>query len=240
MVAKTRTTDIVPTFNPGLTDRRTKLPKWLVEKFQAGYRQPLYFYREHDAIVVTTSTPQKENLLFSIRVSKDKRPRLSEVELRKIGATFGDELEFDFIGRGKAIVRILRQESNDREQKNIPPLPEEVEDSRKYVEGATRQVTINAFERNQKARQACINHFGLNCYVCSFNFEEFYGDMGKDFINVHHLKPISSVGEEYELDPIKDLRPVCPNCHAMIHSKRPPYTIEEVQRRLKYKFAAIR
>ena len=43
------------------------------------------------------------------------------------------------------------------------------------------------------------------------------------------VNQISDIGKEYEVDPIKDLIPVCPNCHAMIHSKRPAFTIEEIK-----------
>ena len=47
---------------------------------------------------------------------------------------------------------------------------------------------------------------------------------------VHHLTPLSEIEEEYEVDPINDLRPVCPNCHAIIHLKpRQPFTLKEVK-----------
>jgi predicted HNH restriction endonuclease len=49
---------------------------------------------------------------------------------------------------------------------------------------------------------------------------------------VHHLRPLSGIAEEYEIDPVEDLRPVCPNCHAMLHRKTPPYTIDELRLRL--------
>ena len=62
-----------------------------------------------------------------------------------------------------------------------------------------------------------------------FNFIEKYGEIGRDYIHVHHLVPIKEIGEQYEVDPIKDLRPVCPNCHAIIHRREPPFTIKEVQ-----------
>ena len=54
--------------------------------------------------------------------------------------------------------------------------------------------------------------------------------MGIGFIHVHHLKPLSDIGGEYQVDPVKDLRPVCANCHAMIHSKKPAYTLEEIKK----------
>ena len=64
--------------------------------------------------------------------------------------------------------------------------------------------------------------------ACGIDLAEKYGEKGEKFIHVHHLKPVSEVGAQYEVDPIKDLIPVCPNCHAMIHRRAPPYTIDEV------------
>lgn len=46
---------------------------------------------------------------------------------------------------------------------------------------------------------------------------------------VHHLQEISSIGEEYEVNPIEDLRPVCPNCHAMLHKRDPAYSIADLK-----------
>ncbi|HBI00952.1 MAG TPA: HNH endonuclease, partial [Flavobacterium sp.] len=64
---------------------------------------------------------------------------------------------------------------------------------------------------------------------CELNFEETYGNMGYKFIHVHHLTPVSTVGKEYKVNPVEDLRPVCPNCHAMLHRRNPPLTIEELR-----------
>lgn len=50
---------------------------------------------------------------------------------------------------------------------------------------------------------------------------------GRGFIHIYHLRPLSQIGERYEVDPLNDLRPVCPNCHTVIHMKSPPYTIKE-------------
>lgn len=108
-------------------------------------------------------------------------------------------------------------------------LPEEADTSKTYKEGATKQIKVNIYERSSEARSICIKHFGLNCSVCGFNFQQIYGQIGVNFIHVHHLKSLSEVGEKYELNPIEDLRPVCPNCHAMLHKRRPAYTIQELQ-----------
>ncbi|MBI5828635.1 MAG: HNH endonuclease [Chloroflexi bacterium] len=107
----------------------------------------------------------------------------------------------------------------------------------KHIEGAKKQVTVNAYERNPKARTACIAKYGSKCAVCEFDFEKHYGEIGSGYIHVHHLKPLASVSEKYEVDPIEDLRPVCPNCHAMLHKKEPPYSIEELQVMIRVKFS---
>jgi 5-methylcytosine-specific restriction enzyme A len=112
--------------------------------------------------------------------------------------------------------------------------PEEVEQVEAEIfEGAVKRVSVNAYERSPEARKKCIEYYGVTCQVCGFNFEKTYGEAGKDFIHVHHLKQISEIGETYQVDPILDLRPVCPNCHAIIHKRNPPYTIEEVKSLLK-------
>lgn len=96
-------------------------------------------------------------------------------------------------------------------------------------EGAVCRVSVNAFERNPVARQRCLKHYGTNCCVCGFNFGEVFGSQAEGFIHVHHLKPLSDIGEEYKVDPIEDLRPVCPNCHAMIHLGGKTRSIENVK-----------
>jgi len=95
-------------------------------------------------------------------------------------------------------------------------------------EGANKIITVNAYERNRKLRQKCIEYFGLNCIICSFNFEQLYGFRGYGFIEVHHIVPLSEIGKSYLASP-KDLRPVCSNCHSMIHRYKPFLSIEEMR-----------
>lgn len=109
-------------------------------------------------------------------------------------------------------------------------LAEELPENHAYFEGAVSRVEINAYERNLAARRACVAHYGPTCRVCGFDFERTYGPTGRDFVHVHHLKGLARIGEEYQLDPIRDLRPVCPNCHAMIHRQEPPLKIKELRR----------
>ena len=107
--------------------------------------------------------------------------------------------------------------------------PEEISDGDKFTEGASKLVRVNRYERDSKARQACINHFGAICQACKLNFKQFYGAIGEDFLHVHHIIPLSEVNNEYIVDPVKDLIPVCPNCHAMLHTQKPPLTSDELE-----------
>ncbi|MFX1670845.1 HNH endonuclease [Paraburkholderia sp. A2WS-5] len=95
--------------------------------------------------------------------------------------------------------------------------PDEILTPALYFEGASRTVNVNAYERDPRARKACIDHYGTKCSVCGFDFAVVYGPLGRGYIHVHHVVPLSSIGERYAIDPIRDLRPVCPNCHAMLH-----------------------
>jgi 5-methylcytosine-specific restriction protein A len=61
------------------------------------------------------------------------------------------------------------------------------------------------------------------------SFKKTYGEIGKNFIHVHHIKPLAGVAGEYKLDPFKDLVPVCPNCHAMLHTYNPPLSVQELK-----------
>jgi 5-methylcytosine-specific restriction protein A len=111
--------------------------------------------------------------------------------------------------------------------------PDDVDENQKYSEGKTKVVLVNSYERNQVARQKCIDHYGAFCQVCSFSFENVFGDLGKDFIHVHHIIDIATIGTEYSVDPVKDLIPVCPNCHSMLHKKKPAFSIKELKDRMK-------
>lgn len=96
-------------------------------------------------------------------------------------------------------------------------------------EGAKRKVVVNAYERNPLARAACIAHHGHRCQVCGVDLGEKFGEIADGFIHVHHIVPLASVGRSYEVDPIRDLVPVCPTCHAVIHLQVPPLSVAEAK-----------
>ena len=142
---------------------------------------------------------------------------------------------FEYAGLAKAIdvldtipVEILW--SFDDSAYDVPFFqgPDEV-NSEGYSEGAAHQVSVNVYERNAAARQTCIEYYGTSCTVCGLSFGELYGSIGAGYIHVHHLIPLSAIGKDYQVDPITDLRPICPNCHAMVHKRHPPYSVEEIR-----------
>lgn len=108
-------------------------------------------------------------------------------------------------------------------------LAEEVSADEVFNEGSVVRVVVNRYERDPDARRRCIKLFGPICAVCNFNFSTFYGSKMEGFIHVHHLTPLHQTGKGYTVNPHTDLIPVCPNCHAVIHSTKPPFTISEVK-----------
>ena len=99
-------------------------------------------------------------------------------------------------------------------------------------EGALIRVMVNRYERRPANRAAAIAAHGVTCKVCGFNFSEFYGELGESFIEVHHRTPVSLIGADYVVDPVKDLVPLCSNCHQMVHREDPPIPIEELREKL--------
>lgn len=98
-----------------------------------------------------------------------------------------------------------------------------------FTEGRPRVYASWRYERNRKAREVCIRHYGPRCFVCGFDYEARYGPLGKDFIHVHHLVPLHLIGTSYKVHAIDDLRPLCANCHEMIHRRDPMLSIRELQ-----------
>lgn len=96
--------------------------------------------------------------------------------------------------------------------------PEEEGTSR--PEGAVSQVCVTHYERNPEDRLKALKKYGYHCQVCGMDFEAVYGEIGRQFIEVHHLYPVCNMGEHYVFDPLdeeKGLVPLCSNCHSMIH-----------------------
>lgn len=113
---------------------------------------------------------------------------------------------------------------------STPEFPIGFGEVKKFLEGGASQSLENAYERNQEAREECIRHYGTKCSVCAKSLSDIYGPIADGFVHVHHVRLISTMGGEYVVNPVEDLRPVCPNCHAIIHLGGKCRSIAEVKR----------
>lgn len=201
---------------------------------------PDLLWEAEDHVVADASTPANFDRPVPLAVAQALR-FVSGGEPKPLKFQAEDRIDQQTL-RG---VRELTAESAARLDVLLPPLqplylaerramllglPGEVTAPALLWERAVRQVTVNAYERNPRARALCIAHWGLDCAVCGFNFEARYGAAARGYIHVHHLRPLAAIGAAYVLDPVRDLVPVCPNCHAVIHLQREGvYSIDEVR-----------
>ncbi len=100
-----------------------------------------------------------------------------------------------------------------------------------HIEGRRKAYYTTKYERDSKNREAAIRIHGTKCMICGFDFEETYGELGKGYIEVHHVKPLSELEEEVVINPEKDLICVCSNCHRMLHRfKKYIISVEELKK----------
>jgi predicted HNH restriction endonuclease len=107
-------------------------------------------------------------------------------------------------------------------------LPEEITEEQVFSEGAVRRILINAYERDRRARDRCIEKQGTRCCICEVSFGEKYGPQAEGLIHIHHKRALGKLRKSYKVNPIEDLCPVCPNCHAVIHMGGKCREVEEV------------
>lgn len=84
-----------------------------------------------------------------------------------------------------------------------------------YIEGGIREITLEIKNRDPKLRREALDYYNLVCCICEQDFSKIYGDLGEDYLEIHHIIPIS---EGERKNTVKDVRVVCANCHRMIHS----------------------
>ncbi|WP_444904119.1 HNH endonuclease [Microbulbifer sp. CnH-101-E] len=95
-----------------------------------------------------------------------------------------------------------------------------------FPEGKIKEKLHRARERNstlisQVKAEALAKYRKLQCESCGFDFEDFYGELGAEFIEAHHTKPVSELHEDGEETKKEDIALVCSNCHRMLHRRRP-------------------
>ncbi len=222
---------------------QTGFTEWMIERVKnngkIGWWKAMCLFRSYNLRGSDPGTDQSNQIRAEIRAATEAPCPFQQGTWNR---GYNQKIFAEWIKSNKSFIQeALRKNAeiatldNGRYNEQNDLFPEEVIFSSKenLFEGSVREIIVNAYERDPVARQRCIDYHGLNCSVCQFNFEEQYGVLGKGFIHVHHLKPLSEIGEKYEVNPIDDLRPVCPNCHGMVHKKKPPYSIEELQRIIK-------
>lgn len=97
-------------------------------------------------------------------------------------------------------------------------------------EGQAYEKTLTAHERNPINRQLCLQLKGYACAVCGLKFEDVYGNIGHNYIEIHHTNPIADMGSNHVVDIVNELVPLCSNCHSMVHRRKPPYSVEELRK----------
>ena len=143
----------------------------------------------------------------------------------------GDERSvFYTISGERALIDRVRSLKHEAEELRSIPAQDPLT-SVAVTEGGRRQYLTTRYERMPSNRQAAIRIHGTSCQVCGFNFFEHYGELGRDYIEVHHIRPLSSLDEEVPVDPAEDLVCLCANCHRMMHRTRDRVmTVEELRR----------
>lgn len=141
------------------------------------------------------------------------------LELGADGGQQDDQIVRDWTARFMAaVVALLPLERADTGEPDISG----------YPEGALVRVEVNRYERDRRNRSAALAIHGRTCKGCGMSFGERYGAIAAGFIEVHHITPVSRLDPGYVIDPQTDLVPLCPNCHAVVHRKTPPLSIDEL------------
>ncbi len=155
-------------------------------------------------------------------------------EAGNICATFYDQGDLPPEGRMAADFRdMLRCYETLSYNETVPIGTTSVEeDEEGLVEDLRKLKQHKRVERNSRLARAAKRVHGYHCQVCGFNFKKVYGEIGKEFIEAHHLIPISQLkGKKLKLDPHSDFAVLCSNCHRMIHKFAHPHDLSAFKKK---------
>ncbi|WP_207648088.1 HNH endonuclease [Clostridium beijerinckii] len=173
--------------------------------------------------------------ISSIRIFDSSITAKEYKKIDKLFKEFGQGSRETELKHLSKVLTLVNSKISDKDE-NFQFTIEEISNPEDIPEGAKKQIVVNAYERNREAREKCIEHYKrinngkIKCEICEFEFSERYGEKFKEKIHIHHITELSEIGDEYIVDPINDLLPVCPNCHMILHSKRPAHTPDEVKK----------
>jgi HNH endonuclease len=137
---------------------------------------------------------------------RDHPRRWKEADAKIVLAAL--EERYAAIVRDNAVqnVRSLRLEDGD-------------EDILKGYEGGKKPILVNHYERDPALRAEAIRIHGTTCKACGFDFAKVYGSHGQGYIDVHHLRLVSTLAEKTSVNPKEDMTVLCSNCHRMVHHR---------------------
>lgn len=102
-----------------------------------------------------------------------------------------------------------------------------------YLEGQKKERVLELISRNYRLAIEAKKKWGLDCQICGFNFEKTYGPLGREFIEVHHLRQLARQDGKGSKITVEDVRPVCSNCHSIIHRRKDMLLLRKVKRALR-------
>jgi 5-methylcytosine-specific restriction enzyme A len=174
---------------------RAPTPRVSSERFAARAGRLLRYEHYDD----TKAAAGKEALYVDVRFDYLVKPGgVLPIQRSELNTPDLESTVWNAQGSGKTIPtsvsRALTEIWKNRVQVDELHLPDEVEEAEKsFAEGATRTILVNAYERKPEARRRCLNKWGYNCVVCQFRVDLHYGPLGKGYMHVHHLRPLSSI-----------------------------------------------
>ena len=209
------------------SDNLYDAPEWVVDPERAG--TPLHLHRR-------LSPQLTKRLRFESKTGPKEPCFVSDTELDNQATRGVRELTAASAALLDRIIDCTDQLPRSAEmltvtdeflQEGTPPT---IPSSAELHEGAARETTHNVYERNPEARRLCLEHHGRACAVCGMSFGLLYGPLAEGFIHIHHLRPLAEIRTEHRVDHVANMRPVCPNCHAVLHLGGECRSIEDVRR----------
>ena len=179
-------------------------------------------------------TRNEYRLLWAREFLQENNPSVGDVIIFERKSIEGENKFLISLAKKEAINLALEKEMEITNEFWLDPSEDSGQESVK--EGEKLRIEVNKYERSQKNRLMALAFHGYDCSVCGLNFVKKYGEIGNDFIHIHHTVPISKLKLNYQLNIEKDLIPVCPNCHAMLHKGdhmiNRPFTVKELKKRM--------
>lgn len=234
------------------TNRLYDAAEWIIDDNQEG--TPLNLHRRlapslSRELRLLSPSGEEKVLFFTSETQLDGQATRGVRELSVSSAALLDRIIdlTDALPRTDEMLTVtddlldLLGEADDLQREAIEQGAHAPETAMRFEEGGIQRSLATRYERDRAARDACIAHHGARCHICQFEFQTAFGNTMAGFIHVHHVNPLSDrqrTGRE-TTDPIKDMVPLCPNCHAVVHHKKDPLPVEEVRQLWQRQRAAL-